>query len=252
MEPAIVRPDPRYSRARLIEPTTLGYVHLSARVNPRPMPFLPAPPERRRLLDRVEPLVRPLERLVQVERVSVFDGALIAPVERMSGYLRQRAASIHPARFDVVVLIETTSPDTARALRDAPEYQALLDTLRGGSSDLHVMLARNLKRLGDVPRTRRGVYLFNYFVADDPEVALELWDYLAGWYQVETGLDNSLLMAPLEGEPSDYVFVNHAHWDANLPTLFVRQMAKPSFRRYVLANLEANRVGSMPALYRPA
>lgn len=38
MELQIVNPDPKYSKARLIEPTTLGYIHLAAEVSPLPMP----------------------------------------------------------------------------------------------------------------------------------------------------------------------------------------------------------------------
>ena len=40
--------------------------------------------------------------------------------------------------------------------------------------------------------------------------------YLAGRYQAETGLDNSTLLKPLEGEYSDYVLIKHARWDGNL------------------------------------
>jgi hypothetical protein len=37
-----------------------------------------------------------------------------------------------------------------------------------------------------------------------------------------------------------------------LPRFLWRQMSKKSFRDYVIANLKANRVGSMPILYRLA
>jgi hypothetical protein len=114
------------------------------------------------------------------------------------------------------------------------------------------MAARNAKRVGDVDKTRQGLFLFNYFVADDARVMLQLWDYLAGWYAVETGLDNSTLLVPLEGERSDYLAINNARWDESLPRFLWRQFSRKSFRTYVLANLEANRVGAMPVLYRLA
>jgi hypothetical protein len=94
------------------------------------------------------------------------------------------------------------------------------------------------------------LFLFNYFVAEDTEVALELWDYLAGWYSVETGLDNSTLLEPID--KTDYAFVNHARWDYGAPRFAFHQFSKPSFRSYVLANLETNKTGSMPILYRLA
>ena len=115
---------------------------------------------------------------------------------------------------------------------------------------MHVVAARNAKRVGDVDKTRSGLFLFNYFVADDAGVMLQLWEYLAGWYQVETGLDNSTLLVPLDGERSDYVAINHARWDGGRLSFLWRQLPKKSFRTYVLANLAANRVGAMPVLYR--
>ena len=38
MDLRIVNPDPKYSTATLIAPTTLGYVHLAAEVRPRHVP----------------------------------------------------------------------------------------------------------------------------------------------------------------------------------------------------------------------
>jgi hypothetical protein len=75
---------------------------------------------------------------------------------------------------------------------------------------VHHVAARNVRRVGDVDKTRPGLFLFNYFAGADPALAAELWDYPAGWYEAETGLDNSTLLAPLEGEQSDYVLINRA------------------------------------------
>lgn len=40
---------------------------------------------------------------------------------------------------------------------------------------------RNVRRVGDVDKIRPGLFLCNYFPGDDPGLAFELWDYLAGW-----------------------------------------------------------------------
>jgi hypothetical protein len=68
---------------------------------------------------------------------------------------------------------------------------------------VHQIAAGNVRRVGDVDKSRPGLFLFNHFAGDDPGLAVELWDYLAGWYEAETGLDNSTLLGPLEGEESD-------------------------------------------------
>lgn len=87
---------------------------------------------------------------------------------------------------------------------------------------------------------------------DNPDTMLELFDYLAGWYEVETGLDNTTLLVPLEGDKSGYVAINHARWEASLPRFAWQQFSKKSFRSYVLANLRANHVGAIPVLYQLA
>jgi hypothetical protein len=244
----IVNADPRYSTAKLIEPTTLGYIHVAAEVDPRSMPFLPNRREKSKLLSRLKELAHQLERLDVVEKVTVYDAIVIAPP---SGYVKERTASVHVPRYDIVVLIEAVSPEAARDVQKTAAYAALVDALRGKASDMHLIVARNLKRVGDVDKIRQGLFLFNYFVGDDAQVTLDLWDYLAGWYAVETGMNNSTLLIPLDGERSDYVIINHARWDSLLRFLW-QQFSKKSFKTYMQANLDANRVGAMPILYRLA
>ena len=223
-------------------------------MRPRRLPFLqPLPAGRAKvaLIGRLTELARELEQLDTVEQVTIFDALVIAPA-RIGAYLKERGDAIHVPRFDLVVLIETRSVADVRAAQGTQPYKALLAALQRQAKRLHVMAARNAKRVGDVDTTRDGLFLFNYFVADDADVMLQVWDYLAGWYAVETGLDNSTLLVPLKGEHSDYLAINHARWEESLPRFLWRQFSKKSFRTYMLANLEANRVGAMPALYRLA
>jgi hypothetical protein len=250
MPPRLVNPDPRYGRVRLIEPTTLGYLHLAAEVQPR-LPFLPSSRPKRAFLARLKQLARQLAQVEAVQRVTVYDAVGMPPLERLPG-VRERAGAIRVARFDVAVLVETDSPAAALEVQRTPAYAALLEALRTPARQVHVLVGRNAKRVGDVDKTRPGTFLFNHFVAADPALALDLWDYLAGWYAVETGLDNSTLLVPAEGVASDYVLINHARWDAHPLRVFLQQVLKPSFRRFVLANLAANRVIAMPVLYRLA
>lgn len=250
MELRIVNADPKYSAAELIEPTPYGYLHLAAEVRSPKMPFMPTGKDKTNLLGRIKNLAHELQQLESVRQVSVFDAVAVPPVQ--SRYLSERGDSVQRARFDVVTLIETTSPDSAREVEKSQPYQALYETLISRSKRVHILAARNAKRIADVKPSRKGLFLFNYFVADDVDVMLQLWDYLARWYEMETQLDNSLLLVPLQGERSDYVAINHARWDISLPRFLARQLPKKTFRSFVLANLEANRVGSMPIMYRLA
>lgn len=236
MEPTIVNPQPKYSRVALIDPPPLGYIHIAAAVEPPRQPGPPFPgrsAEKKALLARLKTLTAQLD----VEKATVYRAVVVPPAGRET---REKVA--HVPRYDVAVLIETTSPEVIGEVRAAEPYKLLVEAVTETAADTHVTTARCPERVGDVDKTRQGVFLFNYFAAEDPEVALELWEYLASWYAVETGMDNSTLLQPI-GD-TDYVFVNHARWDS-LPVFMVRQFAKKSFRTYVLANLRANRTISM-------
>jgi hypothetical protein len=244
----LVNPDPRYSKVHLIEPAPLGYLHLAADVQAphRPGPVLRRSRDKQQLLGVLKWQARLLAELDGVERATVYDAVLFSPP---GGDVKDR---LRPAWFDVAVLIETVSPDAAGEVRAGPAYQALAGALTGQARRVHQIAARNVRRVADVDKSRPGLFLFNYFTGDDPGLAVELWDYLAGWYEAETGMDNSTLLAPLEGEESDYVMINHARWDGNLAVFAARQLPKKTFRSYLLANLRAHHLAAMPVLYRLA
>ncbi|WP_329500584.1 hypothetical protein [Kitasatospora herbaricolor] len=246
MQLELLNQSPKYPPARLVDPPRRGYLHLAAAVAPPSGPPFPRTNARRtEFLGRLKGLADDLEAHDLVERATVYRAIVVPPA---TGYARQ--PRYRPARFDVAVLVETTSVDSLDTVEDTDAYQELSTSFAKAGADTHVMRARCAKSTGDVDKSRPGLFLFNHFVAQDPAVALELWDHLAGWYARETGLDNSTLLQPL-GD-SDYAFVNHARWDVGLPEFLLRQLAKPSFRSYVQTNLLVNRTGAMPVLYRLA
>ena len=250
MQLEIVNPNPRYSTVHLIEPAPLGYLHLAADVQAphRPGPVLRRSRNKHQLLGVLKWQARQLAQLDAVERATVYDAFAFTPP---GGYATGRT-TLRPAWFDVVVLVETASPAAASEVRAAPAYQELAGALTEQARRVHQIAARNVRRVGDVDKTRPGLFLFNYFADDDPALAVELWDYLAGWYEAETGLNNSTLLAPLEGEKSDYLLINHARWDGNLLLFLARQLPKRTFRSGMLANLKAHHLAAMPVLYRLA
>jgi hypothetical protein len=250
--PRIVHPEGGYPKPALLPPTTLGYIHIGASLDVNPTPVVLPNKRRSELLGDIKKLARTVDHLDWVRRVSVFRAIVMPPTSRLSAYLKERGESVALANYDVAVVLETTSTGTARQVQKTPEYRALIDTLRNSGARLHIMAARNARRIGDVDTSSQGLFLLNHFAADDPEVMLELWEYLAGWYQAETGLTNSVAMTPLEGEPADYAIVNWARWDEAPLAHFWHQLSKKSFWNYVVANLDANRAASMPVYYRLA
>jgi len=249
---SILNPDPRYPRANLIEPTTAGYIYVAAAVRPSRIPLVLPSRRRARVVARVKELARELERVPGVVKCTVFRAIVMPPTFRFSPYLKQRAGSLQIANFDVVVLIETDAPESAHVVQTAPAYHEITDTLRRDSRTVRTLVARNAKRIGDVDTQHKGLFLFNHFVADEQGVMLELWDYLAGWYAVQTRLDNSVALVPEPGEKSDYAIVNWARWNVSPLRHVWHQLTKKSFWNYVTKNLEANHAASMPIYYRLA
>ena len=247
MELTIVNPHPKYPRVGLIEPGPTGYLLLAAVVEPTlgRTPFPRSGPRKAALLSELKALAASIERHEAVTKATVYRAILIPPRSRDA---REMAA--RPARYDVVTLVETATADAASDVAASPEYRKLHEAITAAAREEYLMTARCLRRVADVDKTRRGLFLFNYFVAEDPAVALDLWDHLAAWYAVETDLDNSTLLGPVG--PSDYVFVNHARWDMSLPRFALKQFGKRTFYSYVQANLHANRTVAMPILYRLA
>jgi hypothetical protein len=246
MDPTIVKAKPRYRPATLVEPPGFGYLLLSADVEPstgrRPFPGTSA--TKTALLGRLKNAAAELARLDAVERATVYRTVLAPPP---AGYARTVE---HPARYDVQVLAETTSPDEIAGVEATEAYTQLRKELDTEASRVDVMRARCVKCIADVDKSRPGLFLFNYFVAEDADVALKLWDHLTGWFMTETGIDNSTVLQPTDR--SQYAFVNHARWDYGLPRLWLRMFTKPSFWSFVQKNMNENRTGSMPTLCRLA
>lgn len=208
---------PQYGHASFIEPAPFGYLYLGMRIaSPRRLPFVRRNERRRTEIEKCRASIRGLEALPEVVAATVYEAVLIPPVEGSP-------------RFDVLVLVETTSPETIATVEAS-------QACRGLDTDF-VMRARNLRRIGDVDDPRSGTFLFNHFTAQDPELALRTFENISGWFTDRGGVKDSALLGPT-GD-STYVFVNHVRLPTT-PVRFMLRLATPSFRTYVAANLKAN------------
>ncbi|MEU6375798.1 hypothetical protein [Streptomyces sp. NPDC046909] len=242
MEFKLINPNPKYSRARLVEPPTRGYLHLAAAVDAPTEGRFPSPSkEKSDLIDRLKDLARQVERLESVAKATVYQ-AVIVPTPSVYGQQKE----FRQPRYDVAVLVETNDVDALEAVGKSEEYQALRDAVTAATSDTHEFKGHCLESLGEVDVTRPGLFLFNYNVSEDPKIALRTWEYCYGWFQAEADLNNATLLEP--DSPSDYAYLSYARFDLDLPS-FVELISKPSMGEYISTNLLANRVGSMPVLY---
>jgi hypothetical protein len=238
----------RFPQAKLIEPTSSGYLLVAAEVDRRPM-FLPDSRAKRRLLRRVTRLLSILQADGRVLEAVAFDG-LLAPPGR--GQLLKQRPGVPIARFDLAVLVETTSPATAAELEGEHPWQDLVGTIQAASRRSYRLRAHNVRRMGPVDHHHhhhQGVFLFNYFYADRTDLNLAAWQYTAGWFRDQTGLDNSTVLLPDDTSEPRYRLVNHARWD-RLRDVLPSLLFKRSFHTYVLEHFRVNGVAAMPVLYR--
>ncbi|WP_417582645.1 hypothetical protein [Pelagibacterium sp.] len=239
----------RFPKIELIEPNGYGYIVLALEVDHSRLPFfLVQSASKTRLLEDLKRLADELRGLVGVHKVVVFKALVVPPGE---GRYKQARPDVAQARFDVVVLIETGTPERARTLLATPQFAALEDQGRAGAKRAEVIVGQNARRIGPVDHGRDGVFLFNYFLAEGREQNLAVWEYTAGWFADQTGLDNSTLLLPDADHSGGLTLINHCRWD-RLADVLPSLLFKPSFRSYVLANFDANHTAPMPVLYKLA
>ena len=131
------------------------------------------------------------------------------------------------------------------------QWQDMEGNFKAETKKSLIVTGVNVRRIGPVDHSKKGVFLFNYFYADQVKQNLQVWEYTAGWFQNQTGLDNSTVILPDLVKENSYKIINHCRWD-HLIDILPSLIFKRSFKKFVLNNFEANNVAAMPILYRLA
>lgn len=234
-----------WTKVSLIEPSTAGYVHVGANSGSWRLPIALPRARRRWILDLMHAAARGLRADPGVTRADVFEGLLRPPGQASHG----GNGGVPDADFDAVLLVETTTVAAAATLRADQRLVALVGELRQAEVGILVFAGSNARRIGPVDHDRQGVFLFNFFSADSVESNLFAWQFTAGWFQDQTGLDNSTVLQPLEAEAVPYTLVNHCRWD-RMRDVLPHLVGKRSFRNFVLRVFADNGVTPRPILYR--
>lgn len=246
----IVNQHLKYPRAPLIEPNRTGYIHIGIEIDDSRLPFfLFSSNAKKTIISRAKLFAESLAARPDVNTANVFRAVVRPPLDQP--YLEAVSDQFHVARFDVAILIETRDVKVARVIRSSEEFQEFENFVNDLAAYQHVVVAENARRIAEVDKSRQGVFLFNYFFSEQMEDLLPVWEYTAGWFIKETGLDNSTLMMPAKGEASEYGVINHCRWDS-LPRLLPKLIFMRSMRTYVMENFAANKIAVMPILYRLA
>lgn len=235
----IVNPKFKYKKVALIPHSNSFYLQIAAEIDHSIFPFfLTTSPLKKYLIKEAKEWFGDLKKEEGVLSAVVFKAILIAP--GTGKYLKESNRKAQVGRYDLAILIELSSIEKLREIMNSSRYLFLKQALEKKSQKLHIISATNVKRIGDVNHEHQGVFLFNYFFADDLQQNLEVWEYTAGWFQRETGLDNSTVLLPQDEESSKYKIINHCRWN-NLLEILPSLLFKRSFQSYVLDNFYANK-----------
>lgn len=239
----------RFSRVALREPISNGYVLLAGEVDSRStLPFVFESRAKRDLISELKLTAAQWKKQGVVQEATLMKASLIPPGR--GAYLAKRPDA-HVARYDVVLLLEFLSLEEAAQFVRTSWFRSVLARLRRSASASYSMIGENIRRIDSVDHSRAGAFLINYFLAADETQNLSVWDYTAGWFQDETGLDNSILLRPLRQEGAQFTILNHCRWES-LSAILPSLIFKKSFRNYVLRHFEANETAAMPILYKLA
>lgn len=227
------------SKARLQEPNGKGYILIAGSIERFGRIARPTP-ARKAALDKAAVRAQQMLGLGGVLAVQSFRAVLAPPGGPKDG---------RPLRFDVVVLVETVSPEVAVRLAGTAPVAALQEDWRRSGGEVLCFAASNARRIAEPPDDPHAVYLFNFFTGPDVETLLEVWEQTAGWFAEETDLKDSILLQPRAETPAPFGIVNHASWPAFL-TFMPALVLKSSFKRYVLETFRINGIAPAPILYR--
>ncbi len=245
----IVNPGLSFKKVALVPPSKSRYFLFAAEVDPNFSPFyFRTGNKKEKLLAYCKSQCEKIQQQAGIEDAAVFKAQLIPPGK---GKLLRERPHVSIAKFDVVVLIEVNDIATVSEIKSSKYIEGIKEQLGNIASKTLFLMATNERRIDSVDHKKQGIFLFNFFYADNLEQNIGIWEYTAGWFQQETGLDNSTLFLPENQDKSPFTVINHCRWDGIidiLPSL----LFKRSFRKFVLDNFYANNVAAIPILYKLA
>ena len=234
-----------FPKVSLVSPSRRGFLLLALEVDHRlPIFYWLQSAAKTQIIAELKAYATQLVQTDEVREATVFK-TWIRPPGR-GAFLKERG-SVPVARFDVVLLVECDDIAGAAELMRTDQFRKLFERLSLRSHGQLITTAENIRRIGRVDHKRDGIFLFNYFFADSRNQNLAVWEYTAGWFQEQTGLDNSTLFLPQSADVP-YTLINHCRWDSP-KDIVPKLLFEPTFRTYVLKHFEANSTAAIPILY---
>lgn len=246
----IVNENLKFKKVSLVDPSKNFYLHIAAEIDFSPFPFfLTTSMKKKSIISQSKEWCGQLETEEGVISAVVFRATLIPPGK--GKFLKERIDTVQLAKYDFAILIEVSSVDKIMGIINSNSYKRIEANIKNVAKLSYVTTAINVKKIDTVNHKKQGVFLFNYFYADNLQQNLDVWEYTAGWFQQETGLNNSTVLLPQGNKTSKYTIINHCRWD-KMSDILPSLLFKKSFHSYVLDNFYLNKVAAMPILYKIA
>ena len=245
----VVSYENNFPKVKLVNPSNSGYLLIALEIDKRPpIGFFIESRKKKEAIKIAKVFSSKSLKHHFIKESNVFK-ALIIPPGR-GNFLKQRPNALI-AKFDLVLLIEFENYEKCKQFSSTLEWADFEKKILSFSKSSITLTGKNIRSIGNVDHTKNGVFLFNYFFADDLKQNLGIWEFTAGWFQYQTNLDNSNLILPDMSKSFPYKIINHCRWD-NLFKILPSLLFKKSFKNFVLKNFELNNVAAMPILYRLA
>lgn len=189
-----------------------------------------------------------------IRRTDIFTAIIVPPGSGEGRKFREeKKLDFHVATFDLVILIECERVQDIDQIIDCELYKIIEGLLKSNSTYFNRTLAKNSNRIAEVDKDKQGIFLFNYFFAEDSKTVLDVWEYTAGWWTAKGNLTNSTPLLPLTDD-NQFSLINHCRWDHLIdvmPTLILGRLGiKSGLNDFVLKNFTENNIVAMPVLYK--
>jgi|TARA_B110000238_G_C16115847_1_gene434794 hypothetical protein len=236
----------------LSSPNSFGYIFIAAEIEPQHL--FKKSSHKRKLECELKDKISLLTEIEGVQRADLFSGFIIPPGSKEGLQLiKEKNIEIQPAKFDIVILIQSESIDNLDVIENNKKLIEIEDYLRANTERFFKTKAQNKMKIAEVDKNTNGVFLFNYFYCKDEKTVLDVWKYTAGWWTENANLTNSTPLSPLN-KKCDYALINHCKWNRLIDILPILILGRigiiKGLNSFVLKNFIANQIVAMPVLYR--
>lgn len=240
------------AQGKLSSPNSYGYFFLAAELKPSKSLFKIR--LTRNIKIEIKNKTTGLNNLEGIRRIDLFSRFIIPPGSREGlRYLKEKNINLKPAKFDLVILIETESINQLESIIKNNKVIEIQDYLKKHSSLIYKTKASNKMRIGEVNKDRKGIFLFNFFYCNNEKTLLDVWKYTAGWWTAKANLTNSTPLSPFDDQ-GPFRLINHCSWNRLadiLPVLVLGRLGIiKGLNSFVLKNFTANKIVAMPILYK--